>query len=208
MTYGKSKFQVWLATRQWSDDLRNIGQGIETPFMDSEEPVAGYIYDGSYVIGEFDHEGRKGWHLFLTYDEVRADLLSCELDLFYWYGPHGGEASGFDGAKGLDLFDRMEIGALQSDLDSAVRYIQDGLGVDEGLQASMFFSGLEDGEWSAMEPWERCKMLRDYAASEISGEVSERIERFSEVQHLSEENDDPRVANAAIIQRLAALQGN
>src|SRR6476469_9424741 len=139
----------FLASRRFVADLRPLSDIVR----DEPEPVAGYVYADSYVIPQ-RADGR--FHLFLQYDDLRADLLSCELELFYYYGRHVAPETE------LDLFQRLELACMQSDLDAAARYIQDGIGQEDGGTASLFFSGPDGDNWPTMGATERYPVALRY----------------------------------------------
>lgn len=176
------KLSDFLATRTQHDDLRLLpdcpygernggGTGDDSVYAD---PVYGYAYeDGTRAI----EQGSDGvFTVYIQYDSTFRDLLSAELELWYYYGR-------FDGPQEVDLtlFDRLEMACLSSDLDAAARYVQDGLGVQSGDRAALFFSYV-DGIGPSEETWpnaplrKRFEWMREYIRSELC-EVDARLER-------------------------------
>jgi hypothetical protein len=164
------EFADFLATRQQSTDLRQFADspyGANNNESDGQpEPVTGFAYcGGDYAIEELPD---AGYRVFIQFEQNFPDLASAELELFYYYGRNVGIT------VDLNLFERLEMACRQSDLDAACRYIQDGLGVDSGDVAGIFFSYCEGSDGPNATNWRdgslrtRFEWMRDYIRSETS----------------------------------------
>lgn len=166
-------YQQFISTRQPSADLRQFDDcayGANNNSPDTyPEPIAGFIYGGSYSIRHdiAPADGGDVYTVFIQFEQTFADLESAELELWYYYGRDLGVT------VDLDLFERLGMACRQSDLDAACRYIQDGLGQDDGGCAGMFFStaegcdGPNDTNWRKADLRQRFEWMRDYIRSEL-----------------------------------------
>lgn len=165
-------FQEFIATRQQSNDLR---QFPDSPYGannneagEPSHPIDGYAYcGGDYAIQRLP-EG--GFRAFIQFEQDFRDLASAELELFYYHGRFAGQTFR------PTFWDRLEMACRTSDLDAACRYIQDGLGQDDGGAAGMFFSAEERGNeaFAVMPHRVRYLLLCDYIREELS-EVDARL---------------------------------
>lgn len=163
------KLAAFIASRRHCEDLRQIadspyGSNNSEP-EDYPNPIRGFAYEGDLSI----RQDEDGFTAFIQFEESSRDLRSLELELFYWYGSHTANPS-----HELTLFDRVELACLQSDIDRALRYVQDGLGVESGDFAAMHFSDLAENAWAEMPRDERLQRLCRYIAGETSSEIDWR----------------------------------
>lgn len=183
------QLKTFLGERQAVADLRKVP---DCPYGENQnepdaypEPVAGFTYGGSYAIsGPYPADG--GFHVYLTsptFERSGADLLSLELDLFWYYG-RDGQATRYEPAT---LADALYIGSLQSDIDSAVHYVQRVLDVPSGDLAAILFSdcnALNSGKswdelWPTLDPIQRSRKLASYAESELLDQIDSALETFT-----------------------------
>lgn len=192
------------ATRRPCADLRFVPDSPYSPLQNDEgaypEPVAGFVYANALTIeGPFPADG--GFRTFIQFEEDSADLLSLEIDLFYW---HARERANL---PPLTFFDVCELASMQSDLNRALRYVQDALGVESGDNAALHFSwtdesgGPSETSWKAARWGDRARMLADYVRSELTTvdwRHDARLDRYGEGKAT------PDDARALIAQELSA----
>lgn len=163
-------YREFISTRQASADLRTFLDGPYGTAQNREgaypDPIPGFAYcGGSYAIEQLADGG--GYRVIIQFENDFPDLASAEFELFYYYGRHVGRT------VELNLFERMEMACRSSDLDAACRYIQDGLGVESGDNAALFFSYCSESEGPNPENWRtrpaaRFNWMRDYIRSELN----------------------------------------
>lgn len=161
------KLREFLASATYCDDLRAIPDSC---FAEEEWAVSGYVYAGQYCIRETPAD--NGFLTHIQFEQGSADLHSLELELFYYYGRHVGER-----ANELTMFDRLDLALHQSDLDAACRYIQDGLGQDDGGLAGQYFSGGLGDTWAQLAPDGRLPLLCRYIGQELMSAGWQAIEQ-------------------------------
>lgn len=173
------KFSEFIASRVHSDDLRQFPDspyGARNNEPDTyEEPIEGYAYcDGSYAIqGPYAQD--NGYTVFIQFEQSFPDLLSAELELWYYYGRFVGNE------VHPNFWERLEMACRSSDLDCACRYVQDGLGQHYGDTAALFFSHIEESGGPNSKNWRdanlelRFDWMRDYVSQEL-GTVSWRLQ--------------------------------
>jgi hypothetical protein len=164
------ELKAFIATRRYCEDLRQIA---DSPYGSNNsepdtypDPISGYLYGDSFAIQQ--HAADNGFTCFIQFEESSPDLRSLELELWYWHGRD------FGAEVDLTLFDRVELACLQSDIDRALRYVQDGIGVRSGDFAALHFSDLADNAWGEMSRVQRLRRLSTYIAAEVASETEWR----------------------------------